>query len=291
MNDLTNDWLERANEEFNQKGTPADERAELAEMKWREENLDAYVAHTDVEEAFRHMEFQIAKIRSYFLTQSQKRRDVIEPQFLGIYYYLGEFWEIIVPLIAGRRSVNAFANLVAPPEYKNAISSDREVLSDFIGVFADTLDYGYAIEEVERKCPTADSKQWFRAADEHLRKAISLLFQHKASSAAIQDARMAVEMFLKADVVLKEGLTDREIQKQISHRLEVAVERCISNGLADLAPLRQKITSLPKVETRYEGATRTLGDLWASYRLALAVAMVVLRPLTGRDSRNSFIIR
>jgi hypothetical protein len=288
MKKVTSQWLEETNAELERQNIGANDRAELAEKKFRKEFVDESKDTDDFQKQWEHLNIQIDKILSYFLTQTNKEQGYVRAQFVGIYYFLGTFCEIRVPIVMGAPGINAFEHIFMPPELCEPFRSDGESVRDYIGVFADTYDYGYGIEEVERKCPTDFSKELVRSADKHLRAVISLLHQPRASSKAIEEARSSVEIFLKAYLALKEGLTDGDLRMQIGHRLDTAVDRCVANGLNELAPLRDDILRLPDIQTRYEARERTFGELWAAYRLALRTALGVLRPLTGRDCRKGF---
>lgn len=290
LNKVSSRWLEETNAELLKLGISASERAEAAEKKWRQENVDDLMARVD--EEFKtlhdHHEKQLDKIRAYFLTQSNKDRGYIHPPFVGIFYYHGEFWETVVPFVMGQRAINAFRYLNMPIELKKALAADKEMLDEFIGFYADCYDYGYSIEEIEGKGIAAFPLELIRSGDKHLRACGSLLAQPKASSKATEDARLAVEIFLKAYIVILESLTDDELRRQIGHRLDLAIDRCTGLGLNEIRNVRDAVLQLPDVGSRYEAQERTFGELWASYRLAHKVGITVLRPFTGRDCRRGF---
>lgn len=175
-----------------------------------------------------------------------------------------------------------------PPHLCEPFSKDPEAADDYIGVFADTYDYGYGIEEVERKCPSEFSRELFRSANKHLKACISLLAQNAANSKAIEEARMAIEIFLKAFVVMKDGITDAELRNQFRHHLDRLADHCIAQGVVDLVPLRDRIVALPGVEERYRAVELSFGVLWNAYRLALSVGAALLRGLVDRDCRPGF---
>lgn len=290
LNRVSTKWLEETNVELQQQGISASDRAEAAEKKWRKENVDDLMARVD--EEFKtlhdHLEEQLDKIKAYFLTQNNKDRGYIQPPFVGIFYYQGEFWETVVPFVMGQRGINAFNYLKMPDELKRSLAGDMEMLVEFTSFYADCYDYGYSIQEIEGKGMAAFPLELVRSGDKHLRACGSLLAQPKASSKATEDARMAVEIFLKAYIVTLEKLTDDELRKQIGHRLDLAIDRCIRLGLNELANVRDVVLQLPDVGSRYEAQERTFGELWASYRLAHRVGITVLRPFTGRDCRKGF---
>ncbi len=288
MKEVTLQWLEDMAAELDRQGVGSNLRAEQAEKTFRKEFVVGPKSTEDFNAQWNHLNQQIEKIHSFFLTQTNKDRGYICAQFTGIYYFFGEFWKFSIPLVMGQRRLHAFKYLEMPFELQKRLASDVNSVKDYAGVFFDSVDYGYGIEEVERRCPNNLSKQLFRSGDKHLHAARALLCQQQASSKAIEDARMAIEIFLKAFIVAHDGLTDDELRRQFSHDLDRLADRCIVLGLTDLGPVKNKIVALPDVQTRYDAKERTFGELWGAYRVALAVGVAVLRPLTGRDCRPDY---
>jgi predicted transposase YbfD/YdcC len=290
MEKVTSQWLEETNAEFIQQGiTGGEEKIRLAVAKWRKDNVPSFQAdkNLDFEMLRRHLEIQDDKIKSYFLTQTAKDRGYIQPPFVGLYYFQGNFWEIVVPFVLGRVGINIFDCLKMPHQLQRILASDEESLQEYITVWADCLDYAYAINEVEYKCGNDFSRELFKSADKHLRATISLLNQEKASSKSIEDARMSIEIFLKAYLSVKENLTDEDLRKQIGHHLDKGIDRCVNNGLNELTQIKNKLHLFPEIHSRYAATERTLGELWTAFRLSHTTGTTILRNLTGRDCRNT----
>jgi len=108
-----------------------------------------------------------------------------------------------------------------------------------------------------------------------------VVVSRKVSSKSIEDSRMAIEIFLKAFLSLKENLTDKELRRQIGHDLELATDRCIGLGLSDLTAKEIIFVGFLRL-IRGTRHGRTFGELWFAYRIALYVGTTVLRNLTGR---------
>lgn len=292
MEKITLEWLEETNEEFKKQGiTDGEQKTHSAISKWRKENVPKLLQDKNIDHIILHQYLlkQDAKIEEYFLTQSSKDRGYVEPPFAGIYYFQGHFWIVSIPLVFGRVGINIFECLKMPVKLQNLLVSDDEKTDEYISVFADSYDYAYGIDEVKNVCITNLSKELFKSADKHLRATISLLNQEKASSKAIEDARMSVEIFLKAFLSEKENLTDKDLQKQIGHNLEKAIDRCIAYGLTDLNLVKNKLHIFPEVYSRYEAPERSFGELWTAYRLAHITGTTILRDLTKRDIRTSIM--
>ena len=281
-------WLEETNAALRSDGVEASDRVRKAELQWRRENVEAMIAAGEVDVHARNafMDFQINEIRSFFLTQTNKDRGYIQPPFVGIYYSCGEFWEASVPLIMGRVAVNAFKQLMMPDDLKIVIQQNPETLVEYLSFYADCLDYAYMIDNVRGGSDFA--LKLFLSGDYHLRGSGSLLYQKMANSKAFEDARMAVEIFLKAFIAAKVNLSDKDLREQIGHKLDIAVDRCINLGVKDLSQIRDYVVAFPDVSSRYSLEERTFGELWGAYRVAHMVGTSVLRSLTGRDCRPSF---
>lgn len=282
-------WLEQVNAKLRSLGVPANDRAEQAVRIWRQENLSELLAagHDDIAARNDFTEAQIDEIRSFFLTQSSRDRGYIQPPFVGVYYYMGDFWEATVPFIMGSVGIDPFRYLDMPDKLKMRIQRNPETLVEYLSFYVDCIDYGYAIDPVESLCRTTVSIELFRSADTHLRASGSLLIQKKANSKAKEDARMATEIFLKAFLAIRENLDETDL-RQIGHKLEPAIDRCISHGVNDLTQIRKNVVEMPDVASRYTGQEHTFGELWSAYRVAHMVGTIVLRSLTSRDTRPAF---
>lgn len=288
MKKVTQDWLDETTAEFDKAGTDSDERAEMAEKKFRKQFVAELKETDDFTEQWEHLNKEIEKIESYYLTRSNRDRGWIGAQFTGAYYYRGGFWQVDVPLVMGSRRPHPFKYLHIHPEPAQALQDDKDAITDYFSHYADCYDYCYAMMEVGRRCPNDLSKELFQSADKHIRSATALLLQNDTSSKAIEDAALATEIFLKAFVAATEGLTDKELKNNFGHRLDWLTDHCIAKGLADLTAFRERVLQLPNVQARYTAKERTFGELWGAYRLAMRVGLVVLRHLTNRDCRAAY---
>ncbi len=207
-----------------------------------------------------------------------------------MYYYYGYFWEVTVPMVFGSPRINALSHLKMDDRLKSQLAQDTSELKEYIRVFADSYDYAFSIEELEGKCRSDTARQFYSSGDKHLRAIKALLHQNKVSSKAVEDARMAVEMFLKAYVAHVDGVDERALKDTYRHGLEGLIDRCESGGAIEIGELRSRILAFPEVSSRYNIQERAFGDLWSAYLLTLRSALAVLRPLSGRDLRKGFPI-
>lgn len=289
----TIDWLEATNAELVQQGVDVNERVIAAEQKWRQENsklLDLNNAD-DLQTIFDEIELEVDKIRSFFLTAINKENEYIQPMFTSVFYFYGGFWRVVIPVVMGAPRINSLRYVEIPRELYARLVSDEESLRDYISVFADSYDYGYAIDEVRSRPFTNLSKNLFESGNRHLKACVSLLFQQEANSKVVEDARMSIEIFLKAFIAAAEKLTDNDLRRTYGHDLEKLIDRCVALGVNDLDSIKVKILALPAVQSRYDAQERTFGELWGAYRLALTVATAILRPIVGRDCRVAFKLK
>ncbi|MGI8641663.1 MAG: hypothetical protein ACR2MG_17175 [Pyrinomonadaceae bacterium] len=286
------DWLQKTNEEFKLKGiVDSEDKTWKACQKWRDENVSEIFKDTNIDHQIvsDYLDEQDSKIEEYFLTQTTKNRGWVSPPFSGVYYFAGNFWEITIPLAFGRVRIDFFQCVKMPNELKQNLHDDKDKLNEFVNVSCDCLDYGMEIDGINRVCSRDYSKELFGSGDKHLRSAISLLVQEKASSKAIDDARMAIEIFQKAYLSVKDtSFGDKEAIK-ISHHLERGLDECVSKGLVELSGIRKNLSIFPDISARYDSDEKTFGELWSAYKLAQFVATTTIRDFTGRDSRKLFL--
>ncbi len=291
MKKVNLEWLQKTNEEFKSQGiTDGEDKNWKACQKWRDENVSEILKDKDVDHQVvaEYLEEQDNRIGEYFLTQTTKDRGWVSPPFSGVYYYAGHFWEITIPLAFGRVKIDFFQCLKMPSDLQRILYADKERLNEFIKVACDCLDYGSEINGLNRIFSTDYSRELFGSGDRHLRAAISLLHQEKVSSKAIDDSRMAIEIFQKAYLSIKDrAFTDREARK-ISHHLDKGLDSCVNLGLVELSSVKNDLKIFPDITGRYSGDEKTFGELWNAYKTAQFIAATIVRNLTGRDSRSSF---
>jgi hypothetical protein len=296
MKEITSQWLQETNQEFKVKGiVDAQSKIWNACQKWRRENVSDLLKdeNPDYQKIGKYLEVQEKKIKEYFVTQREIERGFIGPHFYGVFYYSMVFWRVVIPEVLGRVQVNPLDSLEDLPEELNlAIRKDESDRNQYISVWCDCIDYGFGIREVENKCASEYSKQLFQSGDKHLRATISLLLQEKPSSKAIEDARMSIEIFLKAFLSAKIiGFNDNDARKQVGHDLEKGSKLCIENGLVEIDSIKAKLKLFPEVEARYDAEEKNFGELWEAYRTAQFIATTVIRNITDRDTRKSIVVR
>jgi hypothetical protein len=100
---------------------------------------------------------------------------------------------------------------------------------------------------------------------------------------------MAVEMYLKAFLVQKTGLSEAG-GKVLGHRLSSLLKKC--RHIApdhDLLKIESDLAVFPEIHERYTGGDLPRGALWAAYGVAQYSAASVIRSFTTRDTRAQFL--
>jgi hypothetical protein len=102
---------------------------------------------------------------------------------------------------------------------------------------------------------------------------------------------MATEMFLKAFIANKTGMTDEEARKQIGHNLEKALKRCLEiDPQSELHAIHSALGEFPDIADRYKETEKTVWELWRMYGMAQYSGATVVRALSGHDSRPQLMV-
>lgn len=85
--------------------------------------------------------------------------------------------------------------------------ADHRQSWDYVIYWADCLDYGMGVDDLRKMQGLNEfGLQLLMSADQELRSATSILSQHRPDPRAILNCRMALEIFFKSYVALKNGL-------------------------------------------------------------------------------------
>jgi hypothetical protein len=136
------------------------------------------------------------------------------------------------------------------------------------------------------------ARQLLASGDQRLKATITLLLQDHPNASSIQSSRMASEMFLKAFLAVKSGLTEEEAKRRIGHNLDEALTRCVSaEPESELSTIKPSLNVFPDVGDRYKGTDQPLGILWRAYEIAQFTGTAICRSLTRRDVRATLHTR
>ncbi len=147
-----------------------------------------------------------------------------------------------------------------------------------------TLDYGLGIDDLRKTQGLNEfGAQLLMSADQELRASTSILCQHRPDPRAILNCRMALEIFFKSYVALKNGLSQNQA-KAIGHNLNKGLDKFFeASGLNDWERSRQLLSVFPDIQERYKEQDITFQRLWDGYSLAHSVGAVIVREFTDRN--------
>lgn len=274
---INQEWLEKINKEFRSQDVSPKGRPWLAIQKYGEEFKCSIAFSSPIAE----------EIFKWFENNSQPGAHQIGSLFTGAYYFDGCFWPVSIPVGFGTNALNALDSLHTMPEkLKEELMGDRRHAWGYTLYWADCLDYGYGIDDLS-KTQGLDpfGVRLMKSGDAELNAAISQLCEFRPNTKAMMSSRMVVEMFLKAIIALKEGLTD-DGARTLGHKLDVAMEKCVAlTGDETLKAIRKELDIFPAIAERYSGEERPNQDLWKACAVAQCVATAFVRTFTGRDIR------
>ncbi|MDQ4119873.1 MAG: hypothetical protein M3209_00215 [Acidobacteriota bacterium] len=280
----TDEWLEQINEEFRKRDVSHKQRPLEAIFEW------AKYAGTSISLG----DEDAKKIFEWFEKNTKAGSQNIGSMYVGVLYYDSCFWAIYIHVAFGIRvRVDAADSLKTMPEtIKSRLLKDKQEFIRYASVWADCLDYGFGIEEViEDKVISIFGQELFSSGNQQLKATVSLLLENNPNSKAMESARMATEMFLKAFLASKVGLTEKQAKEKIGHGLEKALNMCLDiDKNSELQLIQPDLSVFPEIGDRYKGTNKTLLELWIGYAIAQFTGATVIRSLTGRDVRKTMRI-
>lgn len=283
MYEPTNEWLEQINEELSKRDVPHKQRPWEAWMEWSKyAGVSSSLGDDDVK-----------KIFDWFKKNTKAGSQYFGPMYMGSLYYDSCFWPIFIPVVFGEVQLDAAKSLrTMPDSIRSRLSRDREAFIHYVLLWADCVDYGFGIEEVTKDNSLGGfAQELFRSGNQQLSATVTLLHEEIPNPKAIESARMATEMFLKAYLAAKIGLTDDKARKSIGHDLEEALNKCLAiDNQSELQAIRLDLNCFPEVGDRYKGADKTPGELWHGYQIAQFTGTTVVRAFTDRDVRKTLKI-
>jgi hypothetical protein len=130
------------------------------------------------------------------------------------------------------------------------------------------------------------SQSFVQNGEREIETTIAQLSSSRPNAKVILTARMAVEIYLKCLLITRAGWDESRV-KALGHNIEKAMDECIALALAgEFILLRPMLTIFPPVTARYTGAEEPVRKIWEAYCIAQATAAMVVRILSGCDSRR-----
>lgn len=266
-------WLDALNREFRDLG--------VAQRLRPFEALSRYSKEFRINFSF---DSQIAKeIFAYFEARSKPGAHNIGHQYESVFYFDAEFWTVSIPLVFGEVRLDIYDSLIEMPNsLKSALLYDQATALDYSLFWADCVDYGLGFPELLNSSNLDQfTHDLLLAGDKELRAAVSQLKENRPDSRAIMSCRLALEIFLKAYISLKVGLTENAA-KNLSHNLERSFNRFIEvSGYDSLDCVKDKLNVYPKHSDRYKDVALPRNKLWQGFEFAQSIAVLIVRENTG----------
>jgi len=270
------EWLERINQELCDAGVEQRKRPWEALRRYSLEfKVPISISSSTAKEIF-----------EWFKARSKPGVHQVGSLFQTVYYFDTEFWTVSIPIFFGTVRIVALDCLREMPQsVKNDLMSNAESACDYALYWADCFDYATGINEVGKSSKLDTfGLQLLRAGDRELRSAIAQLKERRPDPRAMLTCRMATELFLKAYIALKIGLSQKQA-KELGHDLEKAFDKFVEvSGYTIWVPLRASLAAYPPIHARYDEQDLSLGSVWKGFQLAQSIGTVTVREHTGRNT-------
>jgi hypothetical protein len=283
MYELKEEWLQTLNEGFSKNDIPHKQRPWLACGEWSKYTGIPISMSDEI----------VKRIFSWFDKNTKAGSQLIGPMYTGAFYYDSCLWPVFVPIIYGTVRVNARDSLKTMPESILArLWIDRKKLPEYIAVWSDCFDYALGLDDILKSSALVEFAQdLFNSGDQQLNATISLLLEQTPNPKAAETARMSTEMFLKAFLATKVGLTEEDAKKKFGHNLERTLKACLTvDPKSELCTIGSNLQAFPDIGDRYKGADKSPKELWITYAIAQSVGTTVVRSLSGRDVRETITV-
>ena len=280
MHELTEKWLENTNEEFRKNDIPHRQRPWLAWGEWAKYTGMPIAMNDEV----------VKNIFDWFEKNTKAGSQHMGPLYTGAYYYDSCIWPVFIPIGYGTVKLDARDSLKTMPEsIVERLWNDRDKVLEYVSIWSDCVDYAFGLDDLKKKVGFGTfAQELLNSGDQQLKATVALLLQDRPNSKATESARMSTEMFLKAFLAAKAGLTEQEAKDKIKHDLEKALNRCLAfDTTSELKVIQPLLNVFPDIGDRYKGTDKPPRDLWRAYAIAQSVGTIVTRTLSGRDVRKT----
>jgi hypothetical protein len=280
MRELTERWLEEINEEFRKNDIPPRQRPWLAWGKWAKYTGMPIALNDDV----------VKTIFAWFEKNTKAGSQHMGSLYTGAYYYDSCLWPVFIPISYGTVKLDARDALKTMPEsVVERLFSDRNKVLEYVSVWADCVDYAFGLDNLKKTGGFGRfAQELLNSGDQQMRATVALLLQDRPSPKVTESARMSTEMFLKAFLAVKAGLTEQEAKNQIRHNIEEALNRCLAfDTKSELRDIQPHLNVFPDIGDRYKGSDKPPRELWRAYAIAQCAGTTVARTLSGRDMRKT----
>lgn len=278
--EIIEEWLEALNKKFREEDIAPARRPWLAIQEWSTiNNLPILIPSEKAKRIF-----------DWFDKNCKQGSQTIGPLYTGIFYFDSAFWPFYIPICYGTVELKPFDSLkTMPGDLKVQLQSNSAKAVEFVALWADCFDYAYGFDDIRGAC--GFQGEMLRSGNKELTATVTLLIEHQPNPKSIESARMATEMYLKALLSFKSGLTEKGAIK-FKHQIEKLIDESLLQlgNHQDLKAIRPMLTALPPIHERYKGKDRTLKEMWCAYITAQFTGATIVRLLTDRDIRSNIRI-
>jgi hypothetical protein len=273
---LDEDWLKGINEQFRAEGVAPGQRPWLA--------IRDLAVKSEIAVAFPSPEAEL--IFRWFEVHAPSEMSRIGSLLSAAYYFDARFWPLEIPVFFGTCRLEPMRSLRGMPEnLKQEIVSSASLLSTFVHFWLECLDYACGYSEIS-KGQRSFGTELFSGAGAELRSAVSQLGERNPNPRATLSSRMATELYLKAFIAMKTGLTEKDA-KGLGHDLNASLNRCFEvSPSIELEFLRVGAQRFPEIRDRYDDYQPHSRELWECYSMAQRAGTAVVRAITRQDSRD-----
>ena len=278
---ISEEWISNLNKEFRAAGMDQRRRPWEAVHRYSEEFNTSVDLSSDVAKT----------IFKWFKTHSKPGVHQLDALYEAVYFYDAQFWIVSIPVLAGTVQLNALDCLREMPDgIKQEMMTDRRQAWDYSIYWADCVDYGMGIDDLRKTQGLNEfGAQLLLSAYQELRASTSILSQHRPDPRAILNCRMALEMFFKSYIALKNGLSQNQAMA-IGHDLNNGLDEFIkASGLNYWEKTRDILSVFPEISERYKEQDTTFQRLWDGYSLAHSVGTGIIREFTNRNTLKQVI--
>ena len=161
-----------------------------------------------------------------------QRGGFIGPRFTGVFFFEDVFWRVAIPLVFGTQAVNPMDALrMMPPDVIQRLCSRREVVREYLLLWADCYDYDTGYQDSHASF-TAGSflGEMIESTEREITSTIADLCQQRPNSKAMHGARDAAEKSVKAYLAHHASLTHDRAKKHFGHKLDKLLDEVMHHA-------------------------------------------------------------
>jgi hypothetical protein len=275
--ELNEQWMIELNTRFTRNHVPHSIRDVRAIEEW-EKQTGRKITKTSAE---------FALIDKFFNEYKKIQGVTLGPIYHGVFYYDDCFWQVTIPIIFGQVMVYPDSLLnKCPSSIRYGIKSESQVYMQYLSLWADCMDFSQGYDDLTlMKHANEFWEKLLVSGRQHVDSAVSLLLEDIPNPKAIEQTRMATEMFLKSYLAKHAGKEEERI-KAYGHNLEKPLKAiCILHPETPLRVIQDIEETFPPISARYTGEKQSWPRLWKAYRLAQFIGATLVRTVTKRDTR------